>query len=59
MGKENRAGVLSHWAFAAHSSHNAESPTAPAGEMDLLPTAPRATAPVTSAAAALGPPGER
>lgn len=55
---ESRAGVLSHQAFAAHSPHSAESPTVPTAGMDLLPAAPRATTPVASAAAALGPPGE-
>lgn len=36
--------VPRHQVFAAHSPHSAESPTAPTVEMDLLPTAPRATA---------------
>lgn len=51
--------MLRDQAFGVHSLHSAEHPTASTVETDLLPTAPRATALVGSAAAALSPSGER
>lgn len=51
--------MLSDQAFAVHSLYGAEHPKAPTVEMDVLLTAPRATALVGSAAAALSPSGEQ